>query len=134
MSNYQDRLASLVQFDLPKADWPDALRAPVVATIVTAIPIQPPLDSAIPWHIRAIRVAISEAGQPSGQRSRTRLWTTAPPWPPTPQCRLRVEIVATAPTRPAAFTAEPSAAKAHACPRNKAPRVSKPSDLAHRLT
>ena len=78
MSNYRGRLASLVRFDLSKADWPDALRAAVVIAIVTAIPIvNGDWTLAIPLHIGAVFVAVSEAGQPFGQRWRTMLWTTA---------------------------------------------------------
>ncbi len=78
MSSYRGRLASLVRFDLSKADWPDALRAAVVVTIVTAIPIvNGDWTLAIPLHIGAVFVAVSEAGQPFGQRWRTMLWTTA---------------------------------------------------------
>ena len=76
MSNYRGRFASLIRFDLSKADWPDALRAAAVITIVTAIPIvNGDWTLAIPLHIGAVFVAVSEAGQPFGQRWRTMLGT-----------------------------------------------------------
>lgn len=78
MGTVRSRLASLIAFDFSLADWPDAIRGSLVTAIVTVIPVLGgDLEKAIPLSIGAAFIAISESGQPFGQRWRTMLWTTA---------------------------------------------------------
>ncbi len=71
------RLGSLLQFDLARLDWRDALRGGVVTAAVMAVPIalgDP--KAAIPLSIGAVFTAVAEAGHPLGRRWRVMLWTT----------------------------------------------------------
>lgn len=78
MDGYRARLASLASFDFSQADWRDAVRGSIVTALVTIVPVmQGDLAKAIPLSIGAVFVAVSESGQPFGQRWRTMLWTTA---------------------------------------------------------
>lgn len=78
MGGYRARLATLVAFDFSQADWRDAVRGSIVTAAVTIVPVtQGDLTQAIPLSIGAAFVAVSESGQPFGQRWRTMLWTTA---------------------------------------------------------
>lgn len=78
MGGYRSRLATLIAFDFSQSDWRDAIRGSIITAAVTIVPVmQGDLAQAIPLSIGAAFVAVSESGQPFGQRWRTMLWTTA---------------------------------------------------------
>lgn len=71
------RLGSLLEFDLARLDWRDALRGSIVTAGIMAVPIaMGDPKAAIPLSIGAVFTAIAEAGYPLGRRWRIMLWTT----------------------------------------------------------
>lgn len=67
----------MVDSDFSRADWWDALRGTLVATVILLVLVPTGrIDLALPLSIGAVFAAVAESGLPFGRRWRTMLWTT----------------------------------------------------------